>query len=140
MPEAFRYERRVEFRDTDAAGIVHFSAYFTYMENAEHHFLRSIGLSVFDHDEHGSITWPRVSAKCDYTAVLRFDDLVRIEVRVARLGTKSVTYAFRFTLDGHTVATGEMVAVCCRIRDDAVPESMPVPDRIREKLLPYLVS
>ena len=40
MPEPYRTTRRVEFRDTDAAGIVHFSAFFFYMESVEHEFLR----------------------------------------------------------------------------------------------------
>ena len=46
MPQSFRTSRRVEFRDTDAAGIVHFSVFFTWMEAAEHELLRSLGLSV----------------------------------------------------------------------------------------------
>ena len=46
MSQVFKTERRVEFRDTDAAGIVHFSVFFAYMEQAEHEFLRSLGLSV----------------------------------------------------------------------------------------------
>ncbi|MEL7264077.1 MAG: hypothetical protein AAFP69_04590, partial [Planctomycetota bacterium] len=45
--DPFSIQRRVEFRDTDAAGIVHFSAFFPFMETAEHAFLRSLGLSVF---------------------------------------------------------------------------------------------
>ncbi|MCG8653286.1 MAG: hypothetical protein MI861_25835, partial [Pirellulales bacterium] len=39
----FSTKRRVEFRDTDAAGIVHFSAFFPMMEAAEHEMLRSLG-------------------------------------------------------------------------------------------------
>ena len=35
-----RLQRRVEFSETDAAGIVHFSNFFRYMEGAEHAFLR----------------------------------------------------------------------------------------------------
>ena len=38
--------RRVEFRDTDAAGIVHFSAFFVWMESAEHELLRAAGVPV----------------------------------------------------------------------------------------------
>ena len=38
--------RRVEFRDTDAAGIVHFSAFFFWMESAEHELLRAAGVTV----------------------------------------------------------------------------------------------
>src|SRR5215831_6794970 len=46
MPEPFRTQRRVEFADTDMAGIVHFANFFRYMEAAEVEFLRSRGLSV----------------------------------------------------------------------------------------------
>ena len=48
MPYEFRCRQRVEFADTDMAGIVHFSNFFRYMERAEHEFLRSLGLSVHD--------------------------------------------------------------------------------------------
>ena len=45
-PAAFKTRRRVEFRDTDAAGIVHFSAFFFWMESAEHELLRAAGVDV----------------------------------------------------------------------------------------------
>ena len=45
MSTAFVTSRRVEFSDTDAAGIVHFVAFFRMMEQAEHELLRSVGLS-----------------------------------------------------------------------------------------------
>ncbi|HMO64742.1 MAG TPA: acyl-CoA thioesterase, partial [Verrucomicrobiota bacterium] len=32
MPSEFRIVRRVEFSDTDMAGIMHFSAFFRYMK------------------------------------------------------------------------------------------------------------
>jgi 4-hydroxybenzoyl-CoA thioesterase/acyl-CoA thioester hydrolase len=44
---AFHTARRVEFRDTDAAGIMHFSTFFNRMEEAEHELLRTLGTSVF---------------------------------------------------------------------------------------------
>jgi acyl-CoA thioesterase FadM len=43
----FTWNRRVEFAETDAAGIVHFSSFFLYMEQAEHALFRSLGLSIF---------------------------------------------------------------------------------------------
>ena len=42
----YRVKRRVEFHETDSAGIVHFSNFFRYMEAAEVEFLNSLGLSV----------------------------------------------------------------------------------------------
>jgi acyl-CoA thioesterase FadM len=69
-PGEFEYARVVQFSETDLAGIVHFSAYFRYMEEAEHALWRAAGLSVARDDLH----WPRVSASCEYASPLRFED------------------------------------------------------------------
>ena len=46
MKNAFVTRRRVEFMDTDMAGIVHFATFFRYMETAEHELLRKLGIPV----------------------------------------------------------------------------------------------
>lgn len=134
MAAAFRTTRRVEFSDTDAAGIAHFAAFFRYMEQAEHELLRSVGLSVVMHDAAGQISWPRVAAKCDYQSAARFEDVLEIEVRIARLGEKSVTYACQFSRGGKPIAAGEITSVCCRIADHQPPQSIAIPTFFREKL------
>jgi acyl-CoA thioester hydrolase len=134
MAEPFRTTRRVEFRDTDAAGIVHFSAFFFYMESVEHEFLRQLGLSVLSKDETSPISWPRVSASCDFKSAVRFEDVLDIELRIARLGEKSVTYEFEFSCAGRPVATGKAIAVCCRFAPGDGPKSIPIPATIVEKL------
>jgi acyl-CoA thioester hydrolase len=140
MSTAFVTTRRVEFSDTDAAGIAHFAAFFRMMEQAEHELLRSVGLSVVMHDSAGTISWPRVSAKCDFLAAARFEDLLEIEVRIARLGKRSITYAHRFLLDGKELATGEITAVCCRIKDGKPPKSVDVPAAMAKKLKSFVQS
>ena len=100
MSDAFRTTRRVEFCHTDAAGIAHFASFFNFMEQAEHELLRSVGLSVVMHDAEGKLSWPRVAVQADYTAAANFEDVLEIEVRIARLGERSITYAFRFTRGG----------------------------------------
>ena len=129
-----RFARRVEFRDTDAAGIMHFSVFFNFMEEAEHEFLRRRGLSVYLEDEGGPISWPRVAAKCDYVSALRFEDEATVDVSIARLGTKSVTYAFTILCGERLVARGEVTSVCCRVSNSAPPVGIAIPDWIREKL------
>ena len=42
----FVYKRRVQFAETDLAGIVHFSTIFRYMEEAEHALWRAAGLTI----------------------------------------------------------------------------------------------
>lgn len=53
-PEGFHWRRRVEFSETDMAGIAHFSSFIIYMEQAEHALLRSLGTSVFRASERPS--------------------------------------------------------------------------------------
>ena len=109
-----RTRRRVEFRDTDAAGIVHFSAFLFWMESAEHELLRGAGLHVFERHADGSeYSWPRVSVGCDYRSAARFGDELDIAVSVAAIGRTSVTYRFMFENKGLAVAEGRVVAVRC---------------------------
>jgi len=137
---AFLTTRRVEFCHTDSAGIAHFTAFFEFMEQAEHELLRSRDLSVFMNDDAGIISWPRVAAKCEFQSAARFEDLLEIEVQIARLGEKSVTYAFRFRLEGADVASGELTSVCCRMTDQAPPQPIAIPDWFRAKLAPLVTS
>ena len=130
----FKSTRRVEFHDTDMAGIMHFSAYFRFMEAAEHELLRHLGTSVVADSPEGRISWPRVSATCDFSAPARFEDVLEIEVRVSRLGTKSVTYDFTFTDAGKQLARGQMTSVCCRVMPDGSPRSTDIPLELVAKL------
>ncbi len=133
----FSTTRRVEFRDTDAAGIVHFSAFFPMMEAAEHEMLRSLGISILP-DEEASVTWPRVAASCIYSAAAHFEDLLRVSVRVAKIGTSSVKYEIRFQREEQLIAEGRVTAVCCRLEPGGHLKKTPIPDTIRERLSKHL--
>ncbi|MFN9367243.1 MAG: acyl-CoA thioesterase [Planctomycetia bacterium] len=127
--------RRVEFRDTDAAGIVHFSAFFFWMESVEHELLRGAGLRVIERGADGAdVSWPRVSVTCDYVAAVRFGDEVEVAATVAAIGRSSVTYAFTFTHAGAVVARGRIVAVRCRMQPGRKPEPLPVPAEVAARL------
>ncbi len=117
----FHTTRRIEFCDTDMAGIVHFSNFFRFMESAEVAFLRSLGLSVALQWEGERIGFPRVSVACDYLKPARFEDLLDVAVRLEKIGAKSLTYAFAFSKHGEDIAHGRMTSVCCRV----LPETMP---------------
>jgi 4-hydroxybenzoyl-CoA thioesterase/acyl-CoA thioester hydrolase len=137
MPEPFSTKRLVEFRDTDAAGIIHFSAFFFFMESTEHEFLRHVGLSVLTPDPNGVMSWPRVSVSCDFTSTVRFEDVVDVALRIGRLGTKSITYEFEFSFEGRPVAKGRSTAVCCRMSPHGPPVSIAIPEPVAARLRPY---
>ncbi|MFO0906033.1 MAG: thioesterase family protein [Pirellulales bacterium] len=139
MAETFRFRRQVEFRDTDAAGIMHFSTFFLRMEEAEHALLRSVGSTVWRVDDEGKVSWPRVSAHCDYRGPVRFEDWLDVDVQVARLGETSVTYAFRFLCSDRLVAEGQVTAVCCRFTIGQPPRPIPIPAQLRSQLERFLL-
>lgn len=134
MPTPFHTTRFVEFSDTDMAGIIHFSAYFRYMEAAEHALLRSLGLSVYSEIDGAAVSFPRVAASCEYHAPVRCEDVLDIDVNVRRVGNKSVTYGFQFMHKGRDVAAGEMTSVCCLVKHGEAPVSIPIPNIVADKL------
>ena len=140
MSEVFHTTRRVEFRDTDTAGIVHFSNFFAYMEQAEHAFLRSLGLGVISEIDGQRISWPRVNAECNYRNAIRFEEVIDIEVRVARIGTRSVTYDFKFSRDETPVADGSITVVCCLFEHGKKPVSIETPEAFLQVIRPYLIE
>ena len=148
MPSVFTSERRVEFCETDAAGIAHFSSLIIYMEQAEHALLRSLGLSVAPNHTspfgvsaptEPNFSWPRVKVECDFQAPARFEDILFVETSVASLGTKSVAYQHRITNGSSSIATGKMTCVCCTFQGDSLA-SVAIPSRIRELLQTYLMA
>jgi 4-hydroxybenzoyl-CoA thioesterase/acyl-CoA thioester hydrolase len=131
----YRTRRRVEFADTDQAGLVHFARFFVFMETAEHELLRSLGTEVHRLWQGREIGWPRVAASCEYVSAARFAEMLDIEVRVKRKGTKSMTYSFHFTRDGEPIARGELATVCCEVRGAAGLVSIPIPADIADRLV-----
>lgn len=133
--QPFQTSRRIEFCDTDMAGIVHFANFFRFMESAEVEFLRSRGLSVRLHWQGEEIGFPRVSATCDYLSPAFFEDVLDVMVTLEKLGSKSATYRFDFSRQGTPIARGRVTSVCCRIHPDHGLESLEIPVAIRELLV-----
>jgi 4-hydroxybenzoyl-CoA thioesterase/acyl-CoA thioester hydrolase len=136
----FKTNRRVEFRDTDTAGIVHFSNFFAYMEQTEHEFLRSIGQPLIGEIDGKRYSWPRVNAACNYRSAIKFEEIIDIELTVTKLGTKSVTYSFQMSKEGNPVADGTITAVCCEIEHGKTPKSIVIPADFAEAIKPYVVE
>jgi acyl-CoA thioester hydrolase len=140
MAFRFEYQDRVQFSDTDMAGIVHFANFYRYMERAEHAFFRSLGLSVMEHGgavpSGERVGWPRVHASCDFKSPLRFEDTFTTELLVEEIRPKVLRYLFRFwKTDGTLAAEGRISAACVQ-KDPATGKmkAVPIPDRIRDKI------
>ena len=125
--------RKVEFSDTDMAGIVHFSRLIIFMENAEHAFLDALGASVSMYHEGIHIGWPRVAVEAQFKAPARFNEHIDIHVQVLKKGLRSMTYGFEMRAGGRLIGTGKMTSVCCEMTDNG-PRSMPIPAFLADQI------
>jgi len=124
----FTHKRRVQFYETDAAGIVHFSWFFRYMEEAEHALWREAGLSI--HPGGSEIGWPRVATSFEFKRPLRFEDEFDVHLRIAEITRRTMRYACRIAQGDATIATGELTIACVRRVAGEPMKSVEIPPEI----------
>ena len=124
----FVYKRRVEYRETDASGLAHFTVFFAYAEEAEHAMWRAAGLSVEPNDT--QIGWPRVAASFDFKRPLRFEDEVEVRLRVIGKTAKTLTYQTVIVREGEVAAVGQHTSICVSKRPGAPIKAIDIPDEI----------
>jgi len=109
------YHRRVQFSETDAAGIVHFTNFFKYVEEAEHSMWRAAGLTIAT-ERHREIGWPRIAASFQYRRPLKFEDEFDVHLRVAEKTPRTLRYSAILRKGGEAIAEGSMTIICVRRR------------------------
>ncbi len=136
MPYHFVATHRVEFFETDLAGIVHFANFYRYMEQAEHAFFRSLGLKIHGSLPDGTVFgWPRVSATCSFKSPAYYEDELEIGITVQRLTQRSLTTSYHIQRAGVSLAVGEMKTAYCVIPVGAKLESAEIPSEYFDRLI-----
>ena len=113
-PATYIHRRRVEFADTDAAGVAHFSRLLAMVEEAEHGFFRERGIPILTKDS----AWPVVRSEVDFCGACRFGEEIEIRLGDFLPGKSSLAYGFEAQAGGRVVFSGKMTK--CHIS----PESM----------------
>ncbi len=128
---AFSFATPVRFADVDHAGIVYYPRFFHYFHLAfEELWRQRLGPHAYnDLIAKDRVGFPAVHAECDFLAPLRFGDVAEIELSVAKLGGKSLTFHYRIArVDPRTpCADGRVV---CAVVDLARFVAVPVPERV----------
>ena len=128
----FIYKRRVEFAETDAAGMAHFSVFFRYMEEAEHAVWRSAGLDIFAN--HETVSWPRISAKFDFKAPLKFQDEFEVRTEMGAVTRSTIQWAHVLMRGETIIGNGTVTAVCVAKNPDGTMKSAPIPQEVISRL------
>ena len=126
----YRLRRRVLFYEADPAGIVHFSWFFRYMEEAEHALWREAGLSIAP--RRADFLFPRINAAFEYHSPLRFEEEFDVCIRVAAMTDKTMRYACEVTREQTKIATGSLTIVCATRQGDEM-KAVSFPQEIAAK-------
>jgi acyl-CoA thioesterase FadM len=118
--------RRIEWMDTDAAGIYHWTTVFRLAEAAEAALHTALGIADFTFG-----ATPRVAVQASFARPLRFNDPVEVALTVTRLGRTSVEYALAIAGEEGPAAEGS-VKTC--LIDRGTGRAIPWPDDVRAKL------
>jgi len=128
MATTVTIQRRVQWMDTDAAGIWHHSVVIRWLEEAEAEMHRRLGVT----DRTFGAT-PRVRTEFSFATSVQFDDLVDVTLAVSALGETSITYDLVVRRGSTDVASGRVIAV---LIDRETGEKLPWPDDLRQSLAP----
>jgi acyl-CoA thioester hydrolase len=129
-----RLTRRVQFHETDAAGLVHFSCFFRYMEEAEHALWRSAGLSI--HPPGSEVGFPRRATAFEFYRALRFEDEFEVWIRVAAMDASTMSYRCLVSRGGERIASGELTITCVSKRPNEPMKTIPIPPEIAARFRP----
>ena len=126
------YKRRVEFAETDAAGMVHFSMFFRYMEEAEHALWRSAGLNIWESGE--DLSWPRISATFDFKTPLKFQDEFEVHSEMGNVTRSTIQWNHTVKRGTVVIGSGSVTAVCVKKNADGSMKSAEIPAGIISSL------
>lgn len=131
IPHPYRMMRRVDFCQTDAAGLMHFSSFCTYMEAAEAAVFRELGLRLIDSRNDSMTGFPRIEIQCKFRRPFHFDEEVWIEAGIEPITANRIHWNFRFfNAAGERAGRGLMVTAAVQRQPDGSLASIAMPDDI----------
>ena len=123
---------RVRYAETDQFGVVYFGNYFTYFEVSRGEFFRKVvGMSYREVEEKG-LFFVVVEACCRYLKPARYDEVLRIETRLVKIGSKSMEFVHRVYRDDVLIAEGREVLVSV----DRNGKATPLPEWLLKRVKP----
>ena len=107
----FTAEYRAHFSDTDAAGIVHFSTIFFWVEATEEALFRHLHLPFLKAEGAKLTGFPRVRVECDFLSPIYREDVVKVALTPAEIGDKKLVWLFDAHVGERAVAKGKLTTV-----------------------------
>ncbi len=125
---SFQTELPIRFGDEDHAQIVYYPRFFHLFHCALEDFFAASGRPLRTMIEEDRVGWPVVQVQSSFKRPIRFGDVFVVDVWVPKVGSKSVSFAYRGRKKGepHDATTAEITCACVNLRNfqsQEVPEA-----------------
>jgi acyl-CoA thioester hydrolase len=115
LDKPFTWTIRVYYEDTDTCGIVYYANYLKFFERARTEWLRAVGFEQQKMADELGLRFVISRVECDFKVPARLDDVIELEVRVARAGSASMTFEQTARRGDDVLATARVRAGCIDI-------------------------
>jgi 1,4-dihydroxy-2-naphthoyl-CoA hydrolase len=133
----FRYSTELNLRDTDAAGVAFFAAYYAIAHNTYEAFLKGEGAPL--HSWLDQVHLPIIRSEADYTAPIKLGTSFEVHLSCAHIGERSFVLHYEFLKDLKSLAQVKTVHVAVNHnKDDGSVQAVPLPERFKSLLLTML--
>lgn len=122
------------FADTDAAGIVHFTTVFRWVEGAEEAVFAELGLDFLRREGAVLRGFPRVAVTCDYLAPVERGDRVSLALSPGEIGDKRIRWDFEAAVAGKPVAKGTLTTVYAWREGHGAMQAALIPAEVKRAL------
>ncbi len=132
---SFDHRVKIFYKDVDQMGIVYYSRYFEYFEEARTELLSSIGLGVTDVEKKG-IMLPVISSHCDYLKGARFEQniIIRASISTEPRSKLQIDYSVFIENEKEPTATGYTDHAFVNDRGVAVRAPKMILERLNQKV------
>lgn len=127
------FQIRVNFGDTDAAGIVYYPNYFKWFDIAGHQFFRSIGLAPVRLTEEQNIILPLLDVRCTFEQPLHYDDIITIQTSAAEVNNRTIKLNHEIYKSETKTGFGYELRGWVK-KENGQIAAVPIPDRIKDLL------
>jgi acyl-CoA thioester hydrolase len=123
-PAIFRWNVRVYFEDTDAAGLVYYANYLKFFERCRTEWLRALGVDQRDLAARDGLQFVVVELAVQYHRPARLDDLLTVEAAIADQTRSWLVFRQR-ALRGAELLASARVKVACVDATRLTPVRLP---------------
>ena len=129
---AFSTEITINFGDTDPASLVYFPNIFHYCHiTMERFFQQQCGVAYSSLIDEHRLGFPTAQIQAEFKNVMKYGDVIDVEMRVTKVGNKSLSFSYALVREGVVCAEVSQVVVAMDLETHV---SVQIPDFLREAL------